>query len=117
MEVMSATVGVLVADIARSQLWYEAVFELPPPDVEPVEGIIEYRVGDVWLQLSEEPARRPAAGYELRFGIADVAAQHARLSALAVEVSPLVHVDGAVDFFDAMDPDGNVLGFYSIGSA
>lgn len=114
MDITSATIGIPVTNLARSQLWYEAVFELPVPQVEPVEGIVEYRVGDVWLQLSEEPGRATGHGYELRFGVANVQAHHARLRSIAVEVSPLVHVDGAVDFFDALDPDGNVLGFYAL---
>ncbi|MFT4124351.1 MAG: VOC family protein [Microbacteriaceae bacterium] len=114
MRILSSTVGIPVTDLGRSQLWYEAVFELPMPETQPVAGIVEYRVGEVWLQLAEEQRRRPGEGFELRFGIPDVAAQHARLQSMAVEVSPLMHVEGSVDFFDAMDPDGNVLGFYSL---
>ena len=115
MEITSATIGIPVSDLAQAQRWYEAVFELGGPDAQPIEGIVEYRVGDVWLQLSEHDARG-SGGVVLRFGVDDVSAQHRRLAELDVDVSPIVHVEGAVDFFDVLDPGGTMLSFYTVVS-
>jgi predicted enzyme related to lactoylglutathione lyase len=113
MQIMSTTIGIPVTDLNLAQLWYEAVFELEAPDLEPVDGIVEYQVGEVWLQLAHEES--PVhAGVVMRFGVTDVVVDHARLEALGVDVSPIVHVEGAVDFFDVVDPDGTTLSFYTV---
>jgi predicted enzyme related to lactoylglutathione lyase len=113
MDIRDTTIGIPVADLAMSQLWYEAVFELDPPEDESVEGIVAYNVAGIWLQLSEEPESEHG-GTVVRFGIADATAEHARLEQLGVDVSPLVQVDGSVAFFDVADPDGNLLSFYTV---
>jgi predicted enzyme related to lactoylglutathione lyase len=114
MNITSATIGIPVTDLGLAQLWYEAVFELDVPELEPVEGIVEYRVGEVWLQLNEDEQPPAANGIVMRFGVTNVYAEHARLERLGVEMSPVVHVEGAVDFFDLADPAGNVLSFYEV---
>jgi len=116
MDITSATIGITVSQLALSQLWYQAVFELDAPDLAPVDGIVEYEVGGIWIQLNEEPDAPPASGVVLRFGVSDVALEHTRLELLGVDVSPIVHVDGAVDFFDLADPDGNTLSLYTVAS-
>jgi lactoylglutathione lyase len=49
-----------------------------------------------------------------RFGVASAAAERDRLSRLGVPVGALEHVDGAVDYFDFADADGNRLSLYSV---
>ncbi|NII41343.1 putative enzyme related to lactoylglutathione lyase [Curtobacterium flaccumfaciens] len=113
MDITSVTVGLPVTDLEASCLWYGAVFERVEPDLEPTEGVAEYEVGGIWIQLLEDPDAddNPVI---VRFGVDDVAAQHQRIAALGIDVGPIECVDGAVDWFDARDPDGNVLSLYSL---
>jgi predicted enzyme related to lactoylglutathione lyase len=113
MDITSVTVGLPVSDIEASCLWYGAVFERTEPDLEPEDGVAEYEVGGIWIQLSvdEQAEENPVS---VRFGVDDVAAQHARIGALGIDIGPVECVDGAVDWFDVRDPDGNVLSLFSL---
>ncbi|MBF4588510.1 MULTISPECIES: VOC family protein [unclassified Curtobacterium] len=113
MEITSVTVGLPVTDLEASCLWYGAVFERVDPDLEPAEGVAEYEIGGIWIQLVEDAGAEENAVL-VRFGVDDVAAQHRRIAALGIDVGPVEHVDGAVDWFDVHDPDGNVLSLYSL---
>ncbi|MFJ3379093.1 VOC family protein [Curtobacterium sp. NPDC090217] len=113
MDITSVTVGLPVTDIEASCLWYGAVFERVEPDLEPDEGIAEYEIGGIWIQLFEDDQAEENAVI-VRFGVDDVAAQHTRIGALGIDVGPIERVDGAVDWFDVRDPDGNVLSLYSL---
>ena len=113
MDVSSATVGLPVSELSRSVEWYQRVLELSEPDLEPVDGVVEFRVGPIWLQLGEETTIRSGAEVVTRFGVADASRERERLEAVGVAVGPLEHVPGAVDYFDFSDPDGNVLSLYS----
>ncbi|MBB1195439.1 hypothetical protein N8D74_05565 [Curtobacterium flaccumfaciens] len=113
MDITSVTVGLPVSDIEASCLWYGAVFERTEPDLEPEDGVAEYEVGGIWIQLyvDEQAEENPVS---VRFGVDDVAAQHARIGALGIDIGPVECVDGAVDWFDVRDPDGNVLSLFSL---
>ncbi|MCE0456615.1 hypothetical protein NY057_16875 [Curtobacterium flaccumfaciens] len=113
MDITSVTVGLPVSDIEASCLWYGAVFERTEPDLEPEDGVAEYEVGGIWIQLyvDEQADENPVS---VRFGVDDVAAQHARIGALGIDIGPVECVDGAVDWFDVRDPDGNVLSLFSL---
>ena len=113
MQVVSATVGLPVRDLSRSVDWYRQVLELSEPNLEPAEGVVEFHVGPVWLQLGEDGTARSGAEAVLRFGVPDARSQHTRLEAMGVAVGPLKHVPGAVDYFDFADPDGNALSIYT----
>jgi lactoylglutathione lyase len=113
-DVTSVTMGLPVGDLPRAAQWYQRVFELGEPDPHPADGVLEFQVGPVWLQLSAAPAAGSGpAGPVTRFGVPDAAAEHERLTRLGVAVGPLEHVPGAVDYFDFADPDGNQLSLYS----
>lgn len=116
MDVTSVTVGLPVADLAAAVRWYRRVLELPEPDLEPADGVVEFAVGPVWLQLGAEPTARSGAEVVLRLGVADVGRERARLLALGLEVGPVQHVPGAVDHLEFDDPDGNRLSLYSLVS-
>lgn len=115
-EVSSVTVGLPVGDLGRAVRWYQEVFGLGEPDLAPADGVLEFQVGPVWLQLSAAPVAPSAAGTVTRFGVADAGAERSRLARLGVAVGPLEHVEGAVDYFDFTDPDGNRLSLYSFPS-
>ena len=112
-EVVSVTVGLAVSDLGAAVAWYRRVLQLPLPDLEPADGVVEFRIGTVWLQLGQEPTPPGAGRTVLRLGVPDVDEQWARLQAMGIAVGALEHVPGAVDFFDFTDPDGNRLSFYT----
>ncbi|RMI13177.1 VOC family protein [Cellulomonas triticagri] len=114
MDVSSVTVGLPVGDLAAATLWYRRVLELAEPDLEPADGVVEFEVGPVWLQLGSEPSGRSGAEVVLRLGVGDAASERERLRGLGVAVGPIEHVEGAVDYFDFVDPDGNRLSIYSL---
>jgi hypothetical protein len=51
-DVSSVTVGLPVSDLSRAVQWYQHVFGLGDPDLQPAASVLEFRVGPVWLQLS-----------------------------------------------------------------
>ena len=107
------TVGLPVRDLALAWDWYARVFELSAPDLQPAEGVIEFRLGGVWLQLWESTAAGAGGGTVPRFGVPDVRRERDRLLGLGVAVGPVEHVPDAVDYVDVVDPDGNELSLYS----
>ena len=109
MNVSGAAVGFPVSDLSRSVEWYQRVLELAEPDLEPADGVVEFQVGPIWLQLGKDSTVRSGAEVVTRFGVADASRERERLEAMGVAVGPLEHVPGAVDYFDFTDPDGNVL--------
>ena len=113
MEIVSVTIGLPVTDLAESIDWYRRVLELPEPDLEPAEGVVEWRVGPVWLQLMEAEGASTGCSAVLRLGVADVRARREQLLAAGVDVGAVEHVPGAVDYVDVTDPDGNTLSLYT----
>jgi hypothetical protein len=88
-------------------------FSNSEPDLAPVDGVVEFHVGPLRLQLGEDSTVRSGAEVVTRFGVADARWERERLEAMGVTVGSLEHVPGAVDHFDFTDPDGNVLSMYS----
>jgi predicted enzyme related to lactoylglutathione lyase len=113
MDITDMAIGLPVSDLDLATAWYRQVLELGEPDLEPVPGTVEFRVGPVWLQLVEGESIRSGAEVAVSFGVADAAAEHRRLTGADVPVGPLEHVPGAVDHFEFTDPDGNRLGVHS----
>jgi predicted enzyme related to lactoylglutathione lyase len=116
-DVSSVTIGLPVADLSAAVEWYRRVFGFGEPDLVPASTVVEFRLGPVWLQLSEEPPSRRGAGAVTLIGVADAGAERERLAGLGVEAGPLVHVPDAVDLFEFTDPDGNRLSCYSEAAA
>lgn len=113
MEVSGAAVGLPVSDLAAAVTWYRQVLELAEPDLQPADGVVEFTVGSLWLQLGEELTARSGAQVVVRFGVDDAGRERRRLEQLGVSVGPLEHVPDAVNYVDFRDPDGNVLSLYS----
>ncbi|WP_239644585.1 hypothetical protein [Enterococcus crotali] len=53
LNVKSVTVGLPVSNLEESALWYEKLL-MSDEKINPVEGVIEYPVGSIWIQLFEE---------------------------------------------------------------
>lgn len=49
----SITIGLPVSDLEKSASWYEKLL-MSDEKLVPVEGVIEYQIGSVWIQLFEE---------------------------------------------------------------
>ncbi|ENR1390394.1 VOC family protein, partial [Listeria innocua] len=45
----SITVGLPVSDLEKSASWYEKIL-MSDEKLTPVEGVIEYQIGSVWIQ-------------------------------------------------------------------
>lgn len=112
MEITEVTVGLAVSDLASARAWYEEVLELDGPDLEPMEGLVEYKVGPIWLQLDEVDVAESST--VLRLGVPDIEAEHARLTALGVEVDEVIEIPDLISYFDFRDPDGNELSLYQL---
>lgn len=115
-DVSSVTVGLPVSDLDRAIGWYQRTFALDGPDLEPADGVVEFQLGPLWLQLGQESTARSGAEVVVRLGVPDATSQHARLVALGIAPGPLQHVEGAVDYFAFSDPDGNRLSIYSLAA-
>ena len=113
MDVTTVTVGLPVNDLDQAIEWYRNAFELPAVDLEPAYGVVEFRLGPIWLQLSAASTARSGAQVVTRIGVADVVAQRARLLDIGIDVGPVHHVDGMVDYVAFSDPDGNALSLYT----
>lgn len=46
----SITIGLPVSDLEKSASWYEKLL-MSDEKLVPVEGVIEYQIGSVWIQL------------------------------------------------------------------
>jgi predicted enzyme related to lactoylglutathione lyase len=115
MQITSVTIGLTVSNLETARRWYEQVFELATPDLEPIDGVAEYDLGSAWLQLGEgQPA--DSSSTTIRFEVPDVAAEHARILALdlEIELDEIVQVPDLIDFFVFRDPDGNLLSLYTL---
>jgi predicted enzyme related to lactoylglutathione lyase len=107
----SVTVGIPVRDLGLAGAWYNAVLDRPP-ELEPVEGIVEYEFGGVWIQLMS--GKRGSYGWVLRYGVDDLHVERERLRGLGVAVGVIETVPGVIAFFDFLDPDGNQLSCYHV---
>jgi catechol 2,3-dioxygenase-like lactoylglutathione lyase family enzyme len=112
MEITEVTVGLAVSDLVASRAWYERVLELGAPDLEPMEGLAEYKVGPIWLQLDEVDVT--ASSTMLRLGVVDIEVEHARLTALGVDVDEVIEIPELISYFNFRDPDGNEVSLYQV---
>lgn len=112
MNLTSVTICLPVRKLEQAARWYERCLQLKDP-IDPAPGIREYELSpDCWLQLSEGETTR--SEHCLLLGVADIAAERARLINLGIKVSEIQVVEGAVEFATFMDPDGNNLSLYQV---
>ncbi|MGX7201339.1 glyoxalase [Enterococcus plantarum] len=110
LNVKSVTVGLPVSNLEEAASWYEKLL-MSDEKISPVEGIIEYQIGSVWLQLYEEKINVSENG--LRFEVEDLDTEFERLKTLGVITDEVIEdVPGVLRYVDFSDPDGNKLSFY-----
>ena len=114
LEAAEVTVGIPVTDLSRARGWYERVLGRPP-ELEPMPGILEWKVGGAWLQLEEGTAR--PGGWTFRIGVQNLKLERSRLVELGLQVSDVTDIPGVIQFFDFADPDGNKLSIYELARA
>lgn len=105
------TISIGVRDLARAVRWYQAALRLGVPDLVPMEGLVEFDLGAFWLQLAEAPARAGVEGVGVNISVEDVHALHEQLLGLGLDVGEVQRFDGAVDYCELTDPDGNTIAF------
>ncbi|WP_314208982.1 VOC family protein [Vagococcus salmoninarum] len=106
----SITVGLPVSNLDKSASWYEKVL-MSDEKFIPVEGVIEYPIGSVWIQLFEEKIN--VSENVLRLEVEDIESEFERLKTLEIIVDEKIEdVPGLIRYFDFSDPDGNDLSFY-----
>ncbi|AWB86663.1 VOC family protein [Mycetocola zhujimingii] len=111
MKPQSVTIGIPVRDLRAATAWYQTAFELGEPDLEPMEGLVEFDLGAFWLQLALASEFAGNEGISVSISVADATAQRESFVTLGLEVTPLQHIEGVVDFFELTDLDGNKIGF------
>jgi catechol 2,3-dioxygenase-like lactoylglutathione lyase family enzyme len=113
MKITDVTVGLTVSDLTSARAWYERALELEVPDLEPVDGVAEYKLlPGAWLQLGEGEVT--VSSTALRVEVDDVDAEFARLTELGLVVEDIIRIPSVIDFFEFRDPDGNLLSLYSL---
>ena len=93
--------------------WYRTVFGFVAPGIEPAPGVVEFKVGPIWLQLIAEPVLRNGAQPVVRFGVIDAEVERERLLRLGLPAGDLQQVEGVLEYFEFSDPDGNLLSMYA----
>jgi len=97
-----------VTDLASAKAWYNDVLSSTPYFDEPF--YVGYAVGGFELGLIPDgaPGTDGAVAY---WGVADIAAEFARMQALAAEVhDPVTDVGGGIKVAALKDPFGNLFG-------
>ena len=106
----SITVGHPVSNLEQSASWYEKLL-MSDEKLIPVDGVIEYLIGSVWIQLFEEKTN--VSENILRLEVEDLRTEFERLKTLGVIVDEVIEdVPDIIQYFDFSDPDGNKLSFY-----
>lgn len=112
MNITSVTVGLPVTSLQRSWEWYAQLLQREPKALEPVDGVLEWDLGPVWLQIFEQQDIADDGGVAVRFGVDDLIAERDRLQGLGLDVTDIVRVEGTLEFADLTDPDGHLLTIY-----
>jgi catechol 2,3-dioxygenase-like lactoylglutathione lyase family enzyme len=111
MRATAITVCIPVRDLDAAVAWYRSALSLGGSAQVPVEGLVEFDLGPFWLQLMLDPDLAGQAGIAVAISVEDAAAERAALADKGLPVSEVQRFEGAVDFFDLTDPDGNTIGF------
>lgn len=112
MNVIGSFVSFPVTDLERACAWYEKVFDLHGAALQAIEGIAQYLIGQTWLQL--KVGRVTGCEHYIRFGVEDLEGERQKQVAKGIDAGEIIQIPDAVAYFDLQDPDGNIIGFYTI---
>lgn len=97
-----------VADLAAAKAWYSKVFETEPYFDQPF--YVGFNVGGFELGLLPDGAVPGKAGSLVYWGVEDIEAEVARITALGATVHhPITDVGDGVRTVELADPFGNLL--------
>lgn len=111
MKPVAVTVGIPVRDLDVAVAWYRHAFGLGEPDLRPMDRLAEFDLGSFWLQLAVSPDHAGGEGISLNISVESAAAEQKRFAGLGLDVTEVERFEGAVEFFQLSDPDGNTIGF------
>jgi catechol 2,3-dioxygenase-like lactoylglutathione lyase family enzyme len=111
MDPTEATVSLPVRQVEKARSWYENLLG-KRPDLEPIPGIVEFKVGGTWLQLEE--GTPGAARFVFRIGVRSLEQERSRLVRMGIPVGEVETVPNVIRFCDFADPDGNPLSLYEL---
>lgn len=111
MDVSEITVSIAVRDLSVSRIWYKEFLD-NPEEIEPVSGIIEFKVSNSWLQLYE--GNTHSSGWVFRVGVKNLEMERKRINGNGIETNEIETVPGVISFFDLRDPDDNRLSVYQL---
>jgi len=111
MNLRAVTVGIPVRDLVAATQWYRSALSLGEPDLEPMEGLVEFDLGPFWLQLALAPELAGHDGISVNISVDSASTERDRLAALGLDVTDVQRVEGVVEFFELTDLDGNKIGF------
>ena len=108
------TLPLQVGDLAQARALYGALFG-GPPQSEPVEDLLEWRVGaqgETRLQVQGGLADVRPLLNRVRFRVTDLTAAHGAVQTAGSTPSEVTTLPGVVRWFDVADPWGNQLGYF-----
>lgn len=114
MEIRALTIGIAVSDLAASVNWYRKVFELDDPEASSGGGTVEFNLGEFRLQLEQEPSRAGVSGVAVHVETTDLPVIHQRLIDTGIRVSDIEGFKNVMEYFEAVDADGNRIGFVEV---
>ena len=107
MKVKNIIAGLPVKNLAKSAEWYKDVFS-PKEELVPSDGVIEYKIGDMWIMLFEGKA--VDCDNCVNFEVENLEKEYKRLQDTGIIKNEAIEeVPDVVRYFSFKDPDGNNL--------
>ena len=107
MKVKNIIAGLPVKNLEKSAKWYKDLFN-PEEELVPSEGVIEYKIGDMWIMLFE--GKVGDCDNCVNFEVENLEKEYKRLQDTGIIKNEVIEeVPGVVRYFNFNDPDGNKL--------
>lgn len=110
-DVRETITEITVSDMSKSREWYSRLFG-KPPDLEPFEGNVEFKVGGAWVQIVSDEVRD--SSWTIIFEVRDLPRERERLRAAGIQATEINTKPGVITWFDLKDPDGNRMRWFQV---